>query len=635
MVDVKPPARYVLLNIAPQVPYSLARSVSSSSYWKDALLNRTVSIREESFDIITSSSITVLAWEKEIHALSSLLVVAKEQRNSCSITCAIPVEVLSRIFEILQAGYPLSFSFAEGRVTCLGWLSATQVCHHWRAVAKAQASLWTDITIMSMPLWDLFTENSANLPIAVSGCLSEEKGPITNYKKLIKGALLRIKELKIHIHCNEEGNCLGCRRGKSLMNILNSSSRRLPHLKLLQLASDSYKNAGLTARFFDYRATELRDVTLQNNSYPLGAIAPNLRSLTLIEADCFNLRLFLDTMRQLPCLEDLSLIRMLDVPPLTSTVSPIELPRVRNLLLRNEIQQCISLWSSLQTHPLAHVDIDTSPSSFCSDIDLHALARAITSHLSYPGRPTFAQLDLSTCDERPLCNFIMSGPAESAGSHGSSTPTTVSPHPNPSLRVIAPTVSEYPCHQAVNVYRVLFSGRFKKEWTTLGLTGHMHWDKQLLTSVFSDAHLVNCLSVMDLPSDSVHALCSGLAALLPDDTPQLFPLLSTLRFEDVDFGCPDDKCDGDRSAIPHLTDALMLRASAVPAGQDWDAVSHLHIEGCSVKERHIEEWRDYVADVYWDGETGISHASPKDSEDDGMDKDEEVFTGDDDVDMEE
>ncbi|KZV74709.1 hypothetical protein PENSPDRAFT_681671 [Peniophora sp. CONT] len=615
---------------------SVRNRVSSSSYWKDALLNRTVSIREENSNRISSSSTNILAWEKEIRALSSLLVAAKEQRNSCSITCVIPVEVLSRIFEALQAAYPLSFSFAEGRVTSWGWLSATQVCQHWRAVAKAQASLWTDITIMSMPLWNLFIENSGNLPIAVSGCLHEVKGPITNYKKLIKGALLRIKELKIHIHCNQEPNCLGCRRGKSLMTILNSSSRRLPHLKLLQLASETYKSAGLTARFFDSRATELRDVTLQNNSYPLGAIAPNLRRLTLIEANCFNLRLFLDTLRQLPCLEDLSLIDMLDVPLLTSTVSPIELPRVRNLHLRNNIQQCISLWSSLQTHFLAHVEVDTSPSSSCSDLDLHALARAVTSHLNYPGRPTFTQLDLSTCDERPLCDFMMSSPAGSTSSHGSSTPTTVSPHPNPSLRVVAPIVSEFPCHQVANVYRVLFSGRFKKEWTALGLTGHMHWDKQLLTSVFLDAHLVDCLSVMLLPLDSVHAICSGLAAFSPHNTPQLFPLLSTLRFDDVNFGCPSDTCDGDSSAVPHLTNALMLRAGNVPAGKHWHAVSHLHIEDCSVAERHINGWREYVPDsVFWDGETGRAHAPPKDTEDEDMGKDEEAFAGDDDVDMEE
>lgn len=151
---------------------------------------------------------------------------------------------------------------------------------------------------------------------------------------------------------------------------------------------------------------------------------------------------------------------------------------------------------------------------------------------------------------------------------------------------------------------MLLSGTYKKEWVVLLLTGHMHWDAGILTAVFSCAHLVHQLSACELPPDSVLAICTALAALSADSAPRLFPLLSTLRFEEVDFGCPDHGCDGDRSAIPHLTDALVARAEDVHAGQHWHSIHHLHIEGCSLAESAIEEWEEYVPHLFWDGETG-------------------------------
>ncbi|VDB93370.1 unnamed protein product [Peniophora sp. CBMAI 1063] len=492
-------------------------------------------IQQGSYNCISNSSQNVVAWERELRALSSLLVAARGQRNSCSMTCILPAEILSRVFACLKAEAPLLHS--EDLGTRIGWLSVTQVCRHWRAVAKANASLWTDINVLSIPLWDLFTESSSNLPLSVFSCIGEKADRIPNYRKLIRGALPRVKELNAHAHRTGVPGSPGRRHLKSLLQALNSPSEPLRLLQKLELESDTYKTAGLTADFFNTHAIELRHVVLRQIAYPLGGISPRLQSLTLVKTNCSNAFLFFDTLRQLPCLEKLFLIQTLGIRSSAQSLSAVEMPHLRDLRIENEISQSVSIWRSLRVHPQAYVMVDASVATSCTDSHLHALAEATAAHLEDPGRPTFVYLDLSAYDYQPLCDFVMSTHIEDVSSNEEFTAqSSIHTYPCPCLKVVLPIFCDVPCHHIPNIYRKLFSNLLRKDWTAVQLSGHMHWQDELLISVFADARLVTDLSLREVPQDTVLELCYALGQNARGDKPVLFPALSALRFEAVNLG---------------------------------------------------------------------------------------------------
>lgn len=124
--------------------------------------------------------------------------------------------------------------------------------------------------------------------LKIYGCISGQDG-LSRKTLFVQAQLPRIKELKLHTHCdigNPVLDSLARLRWKSLIKGLATYRDTLPHLDTLELGSDGPGTSQLTAGFFTRIATGLREIKLRHMTYPLGAVSPALRSLTLENTDC-------------------------------------------------------------------------------------------------------------------------------------------------------------------------------------------------------------------------------------------------------------------------------------------------------------------------------------------------------------
>ena len=152
----------------------------------------------------------------------------------------------------------------------------------------------------------------------------------------------------------------------------------------------------------------------------------------------------------------------------------------------------------------------------------------------------------------------------------------------------------------------------------------MHWDQQQVLDAFANATSVSQLELRDSPADSVYAVCQALLTKTSAHTQRLFPQLTGLSFEGVDFGCPHEDCDGEESPVYCLADVLAHREVFGDT-----RLETLLVESCSVADTYIEEWADYVPELIWDGRTGRAHDHDPDAEED-EDEDEKLMAVDDD-----
>ncbi|KAI0044106.1 hypothetical protein FA95DRAFT_1608835 [Auriscalpium vulgare] len=97
--------------------------------------------------------------------LQTALFRNRTQRNALVFVGRLPPEILTRIFFIRAKMEPIH---AEEPQRTLGWITVTHVCGHWRRVALACSSLWTDIRFDLGPEWtqEMFAR-AKQVPVAI------------------------------------------------------------------------------------------------------------------------------------------------------------------------------------------------------------------------------------------------------------------------------------------------------------------------------------------------------------------------------------------------------------------------------------------------------------------------------------
>ncbi|KZV67974.1 hypothetical protein PENSPDRAFT_754498 [Peniophora sp. CONT] len=83
--------------------------------------------------------------DSELSVLEETVLRARKLRNRQSVTCGLPVEVLSTIFEFVRDLWFPSRTTSARRTKVrygLGWITITHICSIWRDVALGTPSLW-------------------------------------------------------------------------------------------------------------------------------------------------------------------------------------------------------------------------------------------------------------------------------------------------------------------------------------------------------------------------------------------------------------------------------------------------------------------------------------------------------------
>ncbi|KZV74723.1 hypothetical protein PENSPDRAFT_749076 [Peniophora sp. CONT] len=437
-----------------------------------------------------------------------------------------------------------------------------------------------------------------------------------------------MKELHVHAQASPDAyNRVTRTRFNALMDSLNSSSEPANHLEVLSLKPTGYTGRVLIANFMKDRATALRRVSLERITLPFGITSSSLTSLELIETHCKSVSILLKTLETIPCLENLTLDHTSGMTSIASTSAvkpPIQLPHVRRLVIKNILLICTALVESMVVHPSAYTEIDASNTSHLHDGDLSDLANALFSAKQF--EPTI--LDLVAYEGRTRCDVVAWGDEGDAGCYGPANaphPTPSHPYPWPGIKAVLPVpipLIDSPCSVAPIVLSDFLSPVSKATWGVITFKGHMHWDIAQVLTALVGANSVTALIVDDVPPDTVAALCSALAAIPHNAAPPVLSALSALHFENIDFGCPAEECDGGESAVHCVSHALMRHE-----GLRGRKLEILALISCSISGEYVEEWDCYVQELDWDGESGHAHDRHTDNEEDEDEEEQDEDDG--------
>ncbi|KZV74492.1 hypothetical protein PENSPDRAFT_193842 [Peniophora sp. CONT] len=259
---------------------------------------------------------------------------AAAQWNAHALPCLLPTEILEDVFELWREIEPISRTWIlemhKWKVH-LGWLSATVVCQHFRAVALGHTALWS--TLNKETPWELFLGRSRNslLCVDTKGVMEPE------YLPSVLANLGRIRELYL-----SETSADGA---------AEIFKRDAPHMRFLYVRGHSGTKYTLDDDFLLNRSPSLRSLRLRGNvEMPWGISSPlPLRCLSLRmshKSSKYSFRDLLSCLRNLPLLEKLEIYCSLpeggDVGNAT-----ISLPHLKYLSLYEYDASPLFLWSSI------------------------------------------------------------------------------------------------------------------------------------------------------------------------------------------------------------------------------------------------------------------------------------------------
>ncbi|TEB37151.1 hypothetical protein FA13DRAFT_1608516, partial [Coprinellus micaceus] len=105
---------------------------------------------------------------RRIQELENEIRALKRCHNAATMTCRLPVEILSRVFLFLSPPKPDPFIWGVEKGGSYRWIRATHVCRHWRSAAITCASLWTHLHFEESPeLVETMLERSRGAPVDV------------------------------------------------------------------------------------------------------------------------------------------------------------------------------------------------------------------------------------------------------------------------------------------------------------------------------------------------------------------------------------------------------------------------------------------------------------------------------------
>lgn len=290
------------------------------------------------------------------------ICLARSRLNNMAPVYKLPSELLGQCFAALMV-QSVPDVYVQGSAFLgldIGWLSVTHVCHKWRDVALAQASLWVTVPFCLGPSWiATFIERALTCPLDIPFGSETPLYMWKNHQDMLDTVLDIIECHLFHIGriivdgIEYVGGELGAPFIQEMMVLLTN---RAPMLRTIKIMSDDFH------------------ISLPANL--LGHGAPRLASFTVARCDTTWTRILL---RNLTSLDITSSIRL-------STHDPL-----MEVLRANPTLEVLKLRSTLPSHP--------STSAASSVITLHHLVKL---DLSYDSITAYHQL-IKALDIPPTC----------------------------------------------------------------------------------------------------------------------------------------------------------------------------------------------------------------------------------------
>lgn len=252
----------------------------------------------------------------EINAIHSLLGSFKSRHNSLLLISRLPPELLACIFKILSLSNPPN-SHHSGYHTSskLGWIPVSHVCRHWREVALHSPDLWSDIAFNIGPFWtQAMLERSKSAPISISSSYSRQPGYAQFDPRRINQSII-----SRHLHHIQSIDLNGMADSDLIpfVELLNQPIPMLQEVRLLPLQEGKGPpKLALPNNLLNRHAPTLRSISLQGCAFPWGPFS--FTCLVILEvkfrqpetAQTFDSSSFirsLDMLANSPALESLTL----------------------------------------------------------------------------------------------------------------------------------------------------------------------------------------------------------------------------------------------------------------------------------------------------------------------------------------
>ena len=242
---------------------------------------------------------------RRIIEIEGELVSLKTSFNSYSPVNQVPNEILSNIFALVANAIPEELSTYLSDRESAKWLRVTHVCRHWRSIAMASGSLWSNINFVTPELANAMLERSRSAPLSVQLFYNSPK--FTNTLARILAQVGRI----------QSANLTGLMEKK----VLSKFSKAAPILEDLVLQFAGYKPTNLPIDFLQEGAPKLRRLVVEGFGILQWVRFPLFPSLTHLRLRSSNwgetrppAKAFLEHLKQMPHLRTLDLVAFLPYP---------------------------------------------------------------------------------------------------------------------------------------------------------------------------------------------------------------------------------------------------------------------------------------------------------------------------------
>ncbi|TEB37127.1 hypothetical protein FA13DRAFT_1809755 [Coprinellus micaceus] len=117
---------------------------------------------------VTDTNLHQQKVAKRIRELENEIRALKSCHNASTVTCRIPIEVLSKIFHFLTFSEPEPWLRGTENSNSYRWIQVTHVCRHWRSSAIDSTALWRHLNFEEpSKLVGTMLERSKGVPVDV------------------------------------------------------------------------------------------------------------------------------------------------------------------------------------------------------------------------------------------------------------------------------------------------------------------------------------------------------------------------------------------------------------------------------------------------------------------------------------
>jgi hypothetical protein len=599
---------------------------------------------EDFYEIQKTVDVARRRIDQDIEEMEGAIRALRSRRNSLAAISRLPPELLSKIFVCCAATY------GPPHLT-MDWVKVSHVSRHWRTVAIGCPYLWTTL-VFARPRWvEEMLKRSKMAPLVIDARFGYMGPKSTEAVQLAMNHVSRVRELNIVSPSTSFGK------------LFSSVPRAAPMLQSLALSASTNHyaepfrdNYSIPPELFSDDSSQLRrleliDCNLDWTSHLLKGLthlkihdtAPGTRPST---------PLFLDVLEQLPTLTVLdlkdALPQVADGSSMASYQRNVKLHSLANFHLSGSDSDCSNALSHLSVSSSATLKLSCR-STVVSDADFSSILTFV-SGLWEPTAITSSAAKPHKC----IRSLKIQG-VSSTGWSLKAWPNTVLPlsgdldppfidlsfqwsstvAPGIGDKVIGETCAALPLEQLTSLDVSKASQMTEQTWLrTFGKLAH-------LRSICAQGQAVHTLlsAVVAEPSPATGTSVSAKSSTRKRShkrrkmpPPVYFPSLLHLTIEDTSF---DSGCDEEYAELEDLKDCLMERYERKAE------VRELTLSQCHrLTSEHVDELREIVVDVVWDGlETGFTDVSEDDYGDhfgymdsdiddhtyDGFDSDEDYY----------